>query len=426
MAPTAAPMIASRDAQSPMVVKFSFPKSKIKVLLLENVHASAVELFKDEGFLVDSVPKALPEQELVARMEGVHLLGIRSKSKVTEAVLKASNRLLAVGCFCIGTDQVALDVAQIRGVPVFNAPFSNTRSVAELVLGELIALSRKLADKSSDMHAGVWSKSAAGCGELRGKTLGIVGFGHIGSQLSVLAEALGLHVRYYDVVPVLPLGNARACSSLTDLLGRSDFVSLHVPQAPSTNGLIGAAELSAMKKGACLVNASRGTVVDLEALAKALRTGHLSGAAVDVFPSEPRKNGPGFESPLRGIPNVILTPHIAGSTVEAQRNIGVEVAAALTRFVNQGSTAGAVNFPNIDVPQTRGSHRILNVHRNVPGMLSKINSIVGQSGSNVHVQVLGTTQNIGYIVLDIDKEAGDETKSELRKMDQSIATRILY
>lgn len=415
---------ASLDAVS--VVKYSFPKSSIKVLLLENVHQSAVQFFQSESFQVESVPRALSEAELVDKIRDVHILGLRSKTRVTSAVLAAANRLLAIGCFCIGTDQVALSDAESQGVPVFNAPFSNTRSVAELVLGELVMLARKIGDKSRDMHRGTWSKSAAGCVELRGKTLGIVGYGHIGSQLSVLAEAFGLIVRYYDVRPVLPMGNGKPCASMQELLGMSDFVTLHVPKAASTNGLMGAREFAQMKPGAFFVNASRGTVVDVDALADALRTGHLGGAAVDVFPSEPAKNGPGFESPLCGLENVILTPHIAGSTAEAQKNIGVEVASALARYCNGGSTAGAVNFPNLDVPHTPGAHRILNVHRNTPGVLSTINNIVSSTGSNIFCQVLGTSQSIGYIILDMDTEASSETKEAIKKMPHSISTRILY
>lgn len=405
---------------------YSFPKNKIRILALENVHQSAINLFKSEAFSVETVPKALSESELVDRIMGVHVLCIRSKTKVTSAVIQAADKLQAIGCFCIGTDQVDLSAAEKAGIPVFNAPFSNTRSVAELVLGEIICLSRKIFDKSRAAHDGIWDKSAAGCAEVRGKTLGIIGYGHIGSQLSILAEALGMNVIYYDVVSVLPIGNGKAVPTMFDLLEVSDFVSLHVPKAPTTNNLISHEELRSMKRGSCLINASRGTVVDLDALADALREGHLAGAAVDVFPSEPAKNGPGFESPLRGLDNVILTPHIGGSTAEAQRNIGTEVSTALTRFVNLGATVGSVNFPNLDMPIAVNCHRILNVHRNTPGVLSAINGILSATKSNVNAQLLGTSSNIGYIIIDLDKETSTETKQKIANLETSIATRILY
>lgn len=405
---------------------YSFSKDKIHVLALENVHASALGLFKSETFQVDYVPKALSEDELCHRIKGVHLLCIRSKTKVTKRVLFAADRLLAIGCFCIGTDQVDLACAEAAAVPVFNAPFSNTRSVAELVLGEIICLSRRIFDKSRDAHQGNWNKSAAGCAEVRGKTLGIVGYGHIGSQLSILAEALGMQVVYYDVVSVLPIGNGRAVSSMQELLRIADFVTLHVPKAAATNNLISTDELALMKEGACLINASRGTVVDIYALADALRTGHLGGAAVDVFPTEPAKNGPGFESPLCGLENVILTPHIGGSTAEAQKNIGLEVASALVKYVNQGCTVGSVNFPNLDMPQSYNCHRILNVHKNVPGVLCDINGIISRTRSNVNAQILGTSTNIGYIIIDLDKETSHETKTAISELPTSTRTRILY
>lgn len=411
---------------SPPAHLYSFPKSKVRVLLLENVHQTAVDFFKREGYAVETVGKALSEDELVARIPGVHVLGIRSKTEVTARVLAASTRLLAVGCFCIGTNQVDLAAAEAEGVPVFNAPYGNTRSVAELVLCEIVALSRRLADQSKALHDGDWTKSAAGCNEVRGKTLGIVGFGHIGSQLCILAEALGMSVVYHDVVPVLPIGRATAMASLRDLLAVADFVTLHVPQSPATADLISAPELAAMKPGAKLINASRGTVVDIAALADALRSGHLGGAAVDVFPSEPARNGPGFESALRGLPNVILTPHVGGSTAEAQLNIGREVSAALTNCVNLGSTTGAVNFPQLDMPFAQNSHRILNVHRNVPGVLRDINKILSENDANVRAQVLGTSAEVGYIIIDLDKEAGESAKESISKLDTSIATRILY
>lgn len=418
--------IGASPASPPADHLYSFPKSKVRVLLLESVHTAAVDMFRTEGYAVETAAKALSEEELIARIPGVHILGIRSKTKVTERVLAASTRLLAIGCFCIGTDQVDLAAAEAEGVPVFNAPYGNTRSVAELVLCEIIALSRRLADQAKALHNGDWTKSAVGCNEVRGKTLGIVGFGHIGSQLCILAEALGMSVVYHDVVSVLPIGRATAMASLQELLAVSDFVSLHVPRSPATANLISTAELAAMKPGAKLINASRGTVVDIEALADALRSGHLGGAAVDVFPSEPARNGPGFESNLRGLPNMILTPHIGGSTTEAQLNIGREVAAALTNYVNLGSTTGAVNFPQLDMPFAPNSHRILNVHRNVPGVLRDINRILSENDANVRAQLLGTSAEVGYIIIDLDKEAGASTKDYISKLETSIATRILY
>lgn len=405
---------------------YSFPRFKIRVLALENIHQSALNAFKSHSFQLEIVPKALSEAELLASIPGVHILCIRSKTKVSARVLQAADRLLTIGCFCIGTDQVDLVAAEAAGVPIFNAPFSNTRSVAELVLGEIICLSRRVFDKSRAAHEGIWTKGAAGCSEVRGKTLGIVGYGHIGSQLSILAEALGMQVVYFDVVSVLPMGNGKAVSSLEDLLAVSDFVSLHVPKSPTTNNMISTKELAKMKKGACLINASRGTVVDIDALADALRTKHISGAAVDVFPSEPAKNGPGFESPLRGLENVILTPHIGGSTAEAQKNIGTEVATALCKFVNQGTTVGSVNFPNLDMPQMFNCHRILNVHKNVPGVLGRINGILSDTKSNVNAQILGTSNAIGYIIIDLDKETSHDTKTAISDLSTSITTRILY
>lgn len=406
--------------------EYSFPKSNIRVLALENIHQSALDAFRGQTFQLQVVPKGLSEDELVDAIKGVHLLCIRSKTRVTARVLEAADRLLAIGCFCIGTDQVDLTAAENAGVPVFNAPFSNTRSVAELVLGEIICLSRRICDKSRDAHDGYWSKSAAGCTEVRGKTLGIVGYGHIGSQLSILAESLGMNVIYHDVVSVLPMGMAKAAPSLPDLLARADFVSLHVPKSPTTNNMVSKKELAQMKKGACLINASRGTVVDIDALAAALQTGHLGGAAVDVFPFEPAKNGPGFESPLCGLPNVILTPHIGGSTAEAQSNIGLEVSSAMIKFTNTGSTVGSVNFPNLDMPQTGNCHRILNIHRNVPGVLGHINGILSETKSNVNAQILGTSNAIGYIIIDLNKETSRETKTAISDLSTSIATRILY
>mmetsp|Transcript_5479 Transcript_5479/g.16332 ORF Transcript_5479/g.16332 Transcript_5479/m.16332 type:complete len:467 (+) Transcript_5479:152-1552(+) len=407
-------------------IKYSFPKNKIKVLLLENISSTAVKLFQSEGFTVETYPKALTNEELTERIADVHILGIRSKTKVTAAALNNAKRLLCIGCFCIGTDQVDLECAEKLGIPVFNSPFANTRSVAELVLAEVITLSRQLADRSSEMHRGEWNKVAKGCWEIRGKTLGIVGYGHIGTQVAILAEAFGMHVIYYDVVPKLPLGNSRACESLEELLDDADFVTLHVPRAPETVNLISEKEMAQMKKGAYLINASRGTVVDLTALAAALNRGHLAGAAVDVFEKEPERNGPGFQHVLQGCPNTILTPHIGGSTMEAQAKIGEEVTHALIRLVNHGSTINSVNFPNVELPFHAECHRILNVHINKAGVLRDINEIFAACDTNVRAEVLGTTKNIGYLVIDVEKQTSEETKQSISKLQASIRTRILY
>jgi D-3-phosphoglycerate dehydrogenase / 2-oxoglutarate reductase len=404
----------------------SFPKNQIKILLLENVHPIATEILKKEGFAIENVSKALDEKELIEKVHDVHVLGIRSKTQITAPVLANAKRLLTVGAFCIGTNQIALDEANTHGVPVFNAPFSNTRSVAEMVLAEIIMLSRKLGDKSMAAHQGQWLKEAAGCFEVRGKTLGIVGYGHIGSQVSVLAESFGLRVLYYDVVTKLPLGNSRQVESLEDLLQNSHFVTLHVPETPQTKNMIGTKELRAMKRGSYLINASRGMVVDIPALQAALKENHLAGAAIDVFPEEPESNKQIFKSELQGLPNVILTPHVGGSTEEAQQNIGVEVASTLTRFINNGSTTGAVNFPAVDLPIHRGSHRILNVHKNVPGVLKQINGILGDLGANITGQYLATDPNIGYLIIDVDQDVSKAARDHIAALPTNIKTRILF
>jgi D-3-phosphoglycerate dehydrogenase len=345
---------------------------------------------------------------------------------VSAAALEAGRRLLGVGCFCIGTNQVDLVSAKRRGVPVFNAPFSNTRSVAELVLCEVVALSRQLPHRSSRMHQGKWSKGATGCFEVRGKTLGIVGYGHIGSQVGVLAEAMGMNVSFHDVLPKLPMGNNRGVASLGELLNQSDFVTLHVPATSETRDMIDAEALAAMKPGAYLLNLSRGSVVVIEALAAALRSGHLAGAAIDVFPEEPQDNSQPFSSPLCGIDNVILTPHVGGSTEEAQAAIGREVAFALLKFLNAGSTTGSVNFPQVEPPLLAGRHRILNVHKNVPGVLGNINRIVADVEANVESQVLATEPEIGYLVMDLNQNVSDEVRDRVAALDTDIRTRILY
>jgi D-3-phosphoglycerate dehydrogenase len=404
----------------------SFPKDQIKVLLLENIHPSAHALFHAEGFHLETAKGALGEAELIERIADVHVLGIRSKTRVTDKALAAGKRLLSVGCFCIGTNQVDLASASKHGVPVFNAPFSNTRSVAEMILAEIVMLSRRLGDRAREMHAGQWSKVATGSFEVRHKTLGIIGYGHIGRQLGVIAEMLGMHVVFFDVAAKLPMGNNRSTKTLDELLAVSDFVTLHVPETPQTRGMMGARELAAMKAGSYLLNASRGTVVDIPALAAALKSGHLVGAAIDVFPEEPETNSDGFKTPLQGLDNVVLTPHIGGSTAEAQEAIGREVGEALVKYVNAGVTTGAVAFPQVDLPPTPGKHRILNVHRNVPGVLRDINRLVGDLGANIAAQVLATDPDIGYLVMDLDQDVSHDVKKAMAALPTSIKTRILY
>jgi D-3-phosphoglycerate dehydrogenase len=404
----------------------SFPKDRIKVLLLENVHPSAHELFNAEGFHLDLVSGALGVEELSKRIEDVHVLGIRSKTRVTEAALKNAKRLLTVGCFCIGTNQVDLAGANHRGIPVFNAPFSNTRSVAEMIMAEVVMLSRHFGDRVQEMHAGKWRKVATDSFEVRTKTLGIVGYGHIGRQVGVIAEAMGMRVLFFDTAAKLPMGNNRATKTLEELLSQSDFVTLHVPETPQTRGMMGKNEIAAMRAGSYLLNASRGTVVDIGALAEAIKSKHVAGAAIDVFPQEPETNSDGFETPLRGLPNVVLTPHIGGSTAEAQEAIGREVGAALIKFVNAGITTGAVNFPHVDVAPTPGKHRILNVHRNVPGVLRDINRLVSDKGANIAAQVLATDPEIGYLVMDLDQDVSRDVKNAMAALDTNIKTRILY
>ncbi len=397
-----------------------------RVLLLENIHASAVELFKGEGFEVESVATALKEDELVAKLAGVQVLGIRSKTQVTEKVFAAAKDLVTLGCFCIGTNQVELEAGAKAGVAVFNAPFSNTRSVAELIICEVIALSRHLTDRTREVHEGKWRKIAAGAHEIRGKTLGIIGYGHIGSQVSVLAEAMGMRVLFWDVMTKLPMGNARPAASLGEVLAEADFVTLHVPETPQTKRMFGQPELAQMKKGSHLLNASRGTVVDIGALAAALSSGHLAGAAVDVYPEEPEANNDAFASPLRGLANMILTPHVGGSTMEAQASIGREVATSLTKFLKQGATTGSVNLPQIELPLTRGTHRILNVHRNVPGVLRDVNKIVSDRNANIRSQVLATDSNIGYLVMDLDQDVSNDVMVAMSALPTSIKTRFVY
>ncbi len=404
------------------------------VLLLENIHGSSHARFRESGVEVHTRPTGLAEDALIEALTGLPgdgpvMVGIRSKTHVTARVLDAVPRLLAVGAFCIGTDQIDLAGARDRGVVVFNAPFSNTRSVAELVIGEIIMLARHVFMRSSACHRGEWRKSAKGSNEVRGKTLGIVGYGHIGSQLSVLAESLGMQVVFYDVVGKLPLGNARACSSLQELLGRSDFVSLHVPDTPQTRGMMGAAELAQMRPGAYLLNASRGLVVDVDALRAALDEGRLAGAAIDVYPKEPKGAGQRFESVLQGSERAILTPHIGGSTEEAQANIGREVSIALTRYLRSGVTAGAKNLPHVDAPDFTSGCRISNIHRNVPGVLSAINNVVASSEINVVSQHLATVESVGVLIVDLNIPRADARVQSLREaiagLSTSLRTRLL-
>ena len=407
--------------------KTSLDKSKIKFLLLEGVHPSAVEVLRAAGYSqIETLPKALQGEELKAKLADVHFLGIRSQSKLTADVLSAAPKLVAVGCFCIGTNQVDLNAARERGVAVFNAPYSNTRSVAELVLAEAILLLRGIPAKNALVHRGGWMKSAVHSHEIRGKTLGIVGYGSIGTQLSVLAEGLGMHVAFYDVVNKLPLGNARQVPKLHDLLAQSDIVSLHVPELPSTQWMIGPAEIAAMKQGGILINAARGTVVDIDALAEGIKSEKLWGAAVDVFPVEPGSNNEEFQSPLRGLDNVILTPHIGGSTMEAQANIGGEVAEKLVKYSDNGTSISSVNFPEVALPAHPGKHRILHIHHNVPGVLSEINRIFSDNHINISGQYLQTNEQVGYVVIDIDAASSDLALEKLAEVRGTIRSRVLF
>ena len=410
-------------------MKTSYPKQDIKVLLLEGVSQNAVETFRQAGYTqIEYHQKSLPEAELKARVAEAHIVGIRSRSHLTAEVLAEAKRLIAVGCFCIGTNQVDLGAAKKLGVPVFNAPYSNTRSVAELVLAEAIMLLRGIPQKNALCHRGGWTKSALGSYEARGKTLGVIGYGHIGTQVGVLAEGLGMQVIFHDIETKLSLGNARAAAGLDDLLERSDVVTLHVPETPATQNMIGAAQLAKMRSGALLINASRGTVVDIDALADALRREHLAGAAIDVFPAEPKGNDDPFVSPLVGMDNVILTPHIGGSTLEAQDNIGIEVAAKLVRYSDNGSTLSAVNFPEVSLPEHPHSRRLLHIHQNVPGVLSRINELFSAGNINIDAQFLQTDPQVGYVVIDVSADAAQANalKDKLAAIQGTLRTRVLY
>jgi len=405
----------------------SFNKSKLKILLLEGIHPSAERIFRDAGYQnIETVKTALTGEELKSRLEGVHFLGIRSRTALTRDIFEAADKLVAVGCYCIGTNQVDLTAATENGVVVFNAPYSNTRSVAELVLAEAILLLRGIPEKNAKAHRGGWAKNANDSFEIRGKTLGIVGYGSIGSQLSVLAEGLGMRVIFYDAVSKLPLGNASQIPSLEALLGQADIVTLHVPDLPSTRNLIDQERISQMKPKSILINASRGTVVDIDALTKALADSHLLGTAIDVFPVEPKSNNDEFLSPLRGFDNAILTPHIGGSTQEAQENIGVEVAEKLVRYSDNGSTLTSVNFPEVALPPHPNHHRVLHVHENRPGVLSAINTVFAENQINIGSQFLQTSDKIGYVVIDVDRDYSDVALEKLSAIEGTIRCRVLF
>jgi D-3-phosphoglycerate dehydrogenase len=408
--------------------RISLPKDRIRILLLEGVSDTAISLLGAAGYTnIQRETRALEGEALKQALQGVHLLGIRSRTQLTAEALRAADRLIAVGCFCIGTNQVDLAVAKQLGIPVFNAPFSNTRSVAELVMGEIVMLLRRIPDRSRSAHDGGWDKSATHAREVRGKTLGIVGYGNIGSQISVLAEAFGMRVIYYDTIPKLGHGNAVAAASLHDLLAASDVVTLHVPETEQTTNLIGAAEVAAMRPGGILINNSRGRVVDLDAVAAALTSGHLLGAAADVFPEEPKRNGERFTSPLQGLPNVILTPHIGGSTEEAQERIGEETARKLSDYSDSGATLGAVNFPEVTLPATARGTRFLHVHRNVPGVLAALNEALSRFSLNITAQYLQTDPEIGYVVVDAEGVMDpDGVLAALREIPGTIRARLLY
>ena len=409
------------------MTKTSLDKSKIKILLLEGVHSSAVQTFTKAGYSnVELLAHALEGDELKAKIADVHFVGVRSRTQLTREVLEAAKKLVGIGCFCIGTNQVDLIAAQEKGIVVFNAPYSNTRSVAELVLAEAILLLRGIPEKNAVAHRGGWLKSADNAFEIRGKTLGIVGYGSIGTQLSVLAEGLGMHVLFHDVVAKLPLGNAHQAASLEDLLSRSDIVTLHVPELPSTQWMMGEKEFAAMKPGSIFINAARGTVVVIDELAKALKSGKLLGAAVDVFPVEPKSNKDEFISPLRGLDNVILTPHIGGSTMEAQANIGLEVAVKLVRYSDNGTTISAVNFPEVALPEHPGQNRILHVHHNVPGVLSAINQVFAENGINVAGQYLRTHEKLGYVVIDLEPGSSALALEKLAQVPGTVRCRVLF
>jgi D-3-phosphoglycerate dehydrogenase len=405
----------------------SYPKEKIKILLLEGVHPAAIKIFNDYGYTaIEKYNSSLDEKQLLEKIEHVHLLGIRSKTQLSKNVLEKAEKLLAAGCFCIGTNQVNMPAAIENGITIFNSPFSNTRSVAELVIAHCIYLLRRLIEKNEAAHKGKWLKESNDCFEVRGKTLGIIGYGHIGSQVSVLAENVGMKVLFYDIEPKLSLGNAQQEKSLDDLLKKSDIISLHVPGSSVTKNLINESTIAKMKKGAMLINLSRGDVVDLQALKIALEQKHIAGSAIDVFPEEPKSNKDKFVSALQGLPNVVLTPHIGGSTMEAQENIGTDVATKLINFLETGSSVGSLSVPSLSLPVQQNSHRLLHIHKNVPGILSEINGILSEMNVNILGQYLQTNSQIGYVVLDVDKKTSPDVLQALKKVKHTIKARSLY
>lgn len=409
------------------MTKVSLPKEKIKILLLEGLHPSTVETLKANGYTnIETLKTSLPEDELIKKIKNVHFIGIRSRTQLNERVIAAAKKLVAVGCFCIGTNQVDLKATLIRGIPVFNAPFSNTRSVAELVLGQIIILLRGIPAKNAKAHRGEWDKSAIGSFEARGKTLGIIGYGHIGTQLSILAEHLGMRVQFYDIEDKLVLGNSIQLKSLKQLLNTSDIVTLHVPETAHTQNMIGAKELSQMKQGSILINAARGTIIDIDALVDALESGKLNGAAIDVFPIEPKSNSEEFESPLRAFDNVILTPHVGGSTQEAQENIGIEVAGKLAKYSDNGSTLSAVNFPEVSLPSHINRSRLLHIHANRPGVMTQINQAFADHNINIAAQYLQTVEEVGYVVIDVEADRADDAFAQLEAIEGTIKTRLLH
>lgn len=410
-----------------MTQNLSLEKDKIRFLMLEGLHDNAFNVLAEAGYNnVENIKTALDPDELAEKIKDAHFIGIRSRTNLTRDILEKAEKLIAIGCFCIGTNQVDLEAARELGIPVFNAPYSNTRSVAELVLAEIIMLMRGIPEKNAVVHRGGWNKSAKDSYEVRGKTLGIVGYGSIGTQLSVLAESLGMKVIYHDVVTKLPLGNALQAASLEELLGKADVVTLHVPDLPSTRNMITAKELGMMKQGAHLINAARGKCVDIDALAAALESGHILGAAIDVFPKEPKSADEEFESPLRAFDNVILTPHIGGSTQEAQANIGLEVAEKFVRYSDMGDTATSVNFPNVSLPQKDGTHRLLHIHKNVPGVLSQVNKSFADAGINIFAQSLMTEEDVGYLVMDVGDGDSQKALQALQQMPETIRVRVLF
>ncbi|PRM16898.1 D-3-phosphoglycerate dehydrogenase [Haemophilus influenzae] len=410
-----------------MTNKVSLDKSKIKFVLFEGVHQSALDTLHAAGYSnIDYYKKALDGDELKEAIKDAHFIGLRSRTHLTAEMIEAAPKLIAVGCFCIGTNQVDLNAAKARGIPVFNAPFSNTRSVAELVLGEILLLMRNVPQANAEVHRGVWNKSATGSYEVRGKKLGIIGYGHIGSQLSIIAESLGMDVYFYDIENKLPLGNAKQVRSLEELLSSCDVVSLHVPELPSTKNLMNATRIAQLKQGAILINAARGTVVDIDALAQALKDGKLQGAAIDVFPVEPASINEEFVSPLREFDNVILTPHIGGSTAEAQENIGFEVAGKFVKYSDNGSTLSSVNFPEVSLPEHEGTKRLLHIHENRPGILNKLNQIFSEAHLNIAAQYLQTDPKIGYVVVDVETDDTSLLLTKLKEVDGTIRARVLY